>query len=266
MMTFDRAVEGVLKRDRLVVVGGLIVVTGLAWIYLIVMTLQIDMDGVMAGSTDSMSDMMKLERWTSFDALLMFIMWAVMMVGMMVPSATPMILLYALILRKQTKGDEALVPTSTFFAGYLTVWTSFSVGATALQWVLEQLALLSPMMVSTSPLLGGLVLILAAIYQWTPYKDACLKYCRSPVWFLSTHWRDGTWGAYLMGLEHGMYCLGCCWVLMAILFIGGVMNLLCVAAITIFVLVEKVAPFGRAISRAATVILLLSGGAMIIGV
>ncbi len=168
--------------------------------------------------------------------------------------------------RKQTKGDEALVPTSTFFAGYLTVWTSFSVGATALQWVLEQLALLSPMMVSTSPLLGGLVLILAAIYQWTPYKDACLKYCRSPVWFLSTHWRDGTWGAYLMGLEHGMYCLGCCWVLMAILFVGGVMNLLCVAAITIFVLVEKVAPFGRAISRAATVILLLSGGAMIIGV
>jgi predicted metal-binding membrane protein len=121
------------------------------------------------------------------------------------------------------------------------------------------------MMVSTSPIFAGLVLIAAALYQWTPLKESCLRHCRSPVWYLSTHWRHGVGGAYMMGLQHGAYCLGCCWLLMALLFVGGVMNLLTVAAITIFVLVEKAAPLGRGMGRVGSGVLILLGLAMIVG-
>ncbi|MFQ5913889.1 MAG: DUF2182 domain-containing protein [Nitrospinota bacterium] len=256
-MATGRAVEGFLKRDRLVVLAGLVVVTALAWVYLMSLAAGMDdMGGVM-------SAMGRLGPWTAVDAVLMFVMWAVMMIGMMVPSATPVILLYGLVCRRRGVGGRALAPTGAFFAGYVTVWTVFSVVATAMQWGLERAALLSPMMVSTSPLFSGIVLIAAGLYQWTPYKDACLRRCRSPVEFLSTHWRDGALGAFVMGLEHGAYCLGCCWVLMALLFFGGVMNLLWVAAITVFVLVEKVAPFGRLVGRAGAGLLVLSGVAII---
>ena len=157
-----------------------------------------------------------------------------------------------------------MVPTGAFFFGYLIVWTIFSAAATALQYGLEQAALLSPMMTSTSPVFGGFVLLGAAIYQWTPYKNACLQRCRSPVSFLSTHWQDGTSGALKMGMLHGAYCLGCCWMLMLLLFVGGVMNLLCIAAITIFVLIEKVMPRGRDIGRAGAILMGLVGTFLII--
>ena len=170
-----------------------------------------------------------------------------------------MVLLYARVLRHQAKHSKPLIPTGAFLGGYIAVWTLFSAAATALQWGLEQAALLSPMMVSTSVTLGGLLLLAAAIYQWTPTKDACLKRCRSPVWFLSGIWRDGSGGAFKMGLEHGAYCLGCCWALMLLLFVGGVMNLLCVAAITVFVLAEKVLPWGRLIGRFGSLLLGLAG-------
>jgi predicted metal-binding membrane protein len=196
---------------------------------------------------------------------MMFAMWGIMMIGMMVPSAAPMMLLYAHVLRSRSDETEPLVPSAVFFAGYVTVWLCFSVIATLLQWKLEQAALLSPMMVSTSPVIGGVVLIVAAVYQWTPLKNVCLRHCRSPIWYLSTHWRHGVGGAYRMGLEHGAYCLGCCWILMALLFVGGVMNLLCVAAITIFVLLEKVAPFGRGLGRVGSIVLGVIGVAMMLG-
>ncbi len=263
-MRMDHAVEGLLRRDRYLTIGGLIGITALSWTYLVYLVAQMDMGGV-SGMETGMSDMLKLKPWTPVDALLMFIMWAVMMVGMMVPSATPIVLLYARVIRHNTKDTEPLVHTSAFFTGYLIVWIIFSATATALQWGLEQTALLSPMMISTSPVFGGFVLLVVAVYQWTPHKDACLRRCRSPVWFLSTYWQDGAIGALRMGLAHGAYCLGCCWALMLLLFVGGVMNLLCIAAITIFVLVEKVLPRGRDFGKAGAVLMGLVGIVLIAG-
>lgn len=256
VMALDRAIERLLKRDRLVVLGGLIAVTALTWVYLF----------AIAAEMGGIAGMAQLRPWTALDASLMFIMWAVMMIGMMVPSATPVILLYARVCRRQSNGEQPLVPTGAFTMGYITAWAAFSIAATALQWGLEQTALLSPMMVSTSSLFGGLVLIVAGVYQWMPYKNACLSRCRSPIEFLSTHWRAGVKGAFVMGLEHGLYCLGCCWALMILLFVGGVMNLLWVAAIAIFVLVEKVAPFGRVVGQVGAVLFVLAGLAVIAGV
>jgi predicted metal-binding membrane protein len=265
----DSAVEELLRRDRMVVFAGLIILTILAWSYLYYLTMRMGGPVMIAANANpdvgmAMSEMMKLAPWTSIDAILMFIMWAVMMAGMMIPSATPIILLYARVLRKNTKRADPMVPTGAFFFGYLIVWTIFSAAATALQYGLEQAALLSPMMTSTSPVFGGFVLLGAAIYQWTPYKNACLQRCRSPVSFLSTHWQDGTSGALKMGMLHGAYCLGCCWMLMLLLFVGGVMNLLCIAAITIFVLIEKVMPRGRDIGRAGAILMGLVGIFLII--
>jgi predicted metal-binding membrane protein len=197
--------------------------------------------------------------WTPTDFLLTFFMWSVMMVGMMVPSAAPMILLYALIARKQRDKGVVMVPVGLFTLGYIAVWSAFSLTATTLQWGLEQAALLSPMMVATSPLLGGGLLVAAGVYQMTPFKNACLHRCRSPLAFLTTGWRKGPGGAIVMGLEHGAFCLGCCWVIMLLLFVGGVMNLLWVAIIAIFVLVEKVLPQGRIAGRAAGAALVLAG-------
>ena len=264
----DLAVERLLQRDRQVVLVGLILITGLAWVYLYYLTMQMDIVPMELADTSAtanpISAMVKLAPWTPTDALFMFLMWAIMMMGMMIPSVTPMVLLYARVVRKNTKEVATFVPTGAFFAGYIVIWISFSAVATGLQWGLEQAALLSPMMVSTSSVFAGIVLIGTAVYQWTPYKDACLARCRSPVWFLSTYWRNGAGGAFRMGLSHGSYCLGCCWSLMLLLFVGGVMNLLCVAAITAFVLIEKVIPRGRDIGRAGSVLLGLTGVALLV--
>jgi predicted metal-binding membrane protein len=269
----DLAVERLLQRDRQVVLVGLILITSLAWVYLYYLTVQMDMvpmDMVQMEMADTgatvnpISALVTLAPWTPTDALFMFLMWAIMMMGMMIPSVTPMVLLYARVVRKNAKEVATFVPTGAFFAGYIVIWISFSAVATGLQWGLEQVALLSPMMVSTSSVFAGIVLIGTAVYQWTPYKDACLARCRSPVWFLSTYWRNGAGGAFRMGLSHGSYCLGCCWSLMLLLFVGGVMNLLCVAAITVFVLIEKVIPRGRDIGRAGSVLLGLTGVALLV--
>ncbi len=200
--------------------------------------------------------MMQLRPWALADFALMFVMWAVMMVGMMVPSAAPMALVYAAVSRKASKQGQSLAPTAVFVAGYVAMWTLFSVAATGLQWGLERAALLSPMMVSTSPLLGAGLLVSAGVYQLTPFKDACLRHCRSPAYFISEHWRPGVVGAFRMGLVHGAYCLGCCWLLMGILFFGGVMNLLWIAAIAIFVLLEKILPRGPVAGRVGGVALI----------
>jgi predicted metal-binding membrane protein len=248
-MTVESAIKTTLKRDRALVLSGVIAVTALAWIYLINAAAEM---GEMAG-------MVQIKPWSALDAVMMFVMWSIMMIGMMVPSAAPVILLYALVWRKHRIAGQPYAPTGAFAAGYVTIWTAFSLGATTLQWGLERAALLSPMMVSTSSIFGGLILIAAGLYQLTPYKNACLRRCRSPVEFLSRHWRPGAWGAFMMGLEHGAFCLGCCWILMVLLFVGGVMNLLWVATITLFVLVEKVLPFGRNVGQGMAGVLVLAG-------
>jgi len=183
---------------------------------------------------------------------------SVMMVAMMVPPASPMILLFARVNRQRREGENPAIPTALFLAAYLVVWSGFSAVATLAQWGLHSAALLSPMMVSTSPILGGLLLVGAGVFQWTSLKRACLVRCRSPLAFLLAEWRDGPRGAFLMGLRHGVYCLGCCWILMALLFVAGVMNLLWVATLAVFVLVEKVLPRGDLAGRLGGAALILA--------
>lgn len=242
--------ETVPRRDRIIVLSGLPVITALSWAY--VASLASDMRGMNMGTEMAMPQM---QAWGVADFALTFVMWAVMMVAMMTPSAAPMILMFAGINRKRRKQQVSYVPTSVFLLGYLVVWAAFSVLATAAQWGLHTASLLSPMMATTSPILGGVLLLSAGIYQWTPLKRACLRHCRSPLGFVLNEWREGTRGAFLMGLKHGGYCVGCCWFLMALLFVAGVMSLLWVAAIAGFVLLEKVASAGYWAGRVAGVVL-----------
>ena len=251
--------ERVLRRDRLILVTALAAVTAIAWIWVVVgagtgmstigMTRR-------SGMPDISGMMMERATWTFGYAGLMFAMWWVMMVAMMLPSATPMLLLFARINRKERAGDRPYVPTGIFAAGYLVAWGGFSALATALQWLLERLGLLSPMMVATSYWLGGAILVLAGLWQLTPIKGVCLRHCRSPLSFLVQSWRPGRLGAFRMGLEHGAYCLGCCWFLMGLLFFGGIMNLFWIAGLAAYVLLEKTIPlgnwFGRITGIAAT--------------
>jgi predicted metal-binding membrane protein len=204
--------------------------------------------------------MVNMNPWSSADLSALFAMWAVMMVGMMVPSAFPMILAFAAVNRSRRAKTLSYVSTSTFVLGYVTAWTAFSIAAALAQEVLHSAALVSSMGVGTSRIFGGIVLTATGIFQWTPLKNACLRRCRSPIGFLLTEWRDGTRGAFHMGLHLGAYCVGCCWLLMALLFIAGVMNLWWVAVITAFVLLEKLAPAGLWIARTTGVMLVLWGG------
>ena len=236
------------------ILTGIAGITALAWIYLLVMARSMGADPMA---------MMSLHTWTAVDFGLMFAMWTIMMVGMMLPSAGPTTLVYAAVARKAAREGTPIAPTAAFVAGYLAMWTLFSLGATFAQWGLEAAALLSPTMVSTSPGLGAALLAGAGLYQLTPFKDACLEHCRSPAHFISEHWRPGTNGALRMGLAHGAYCLGCCWVLMGLLFFGGVMNLLWIAGITLFVLVEKIVPFGASGGRVAGIGMIVAGGVVL---
>lgn len=242
------------RRDKIAIWSGLIGVSVIAWAYIAWQARamgsgigSMDMDSMAMGPMAiDLGTSLKIQPWTATMFLLMFLMWAVMMVGMMVPSAIPMTLLYAAIARKAARQGSVLAPTVVFVSGYVLMWTLFSVGAVVAQWALDRAALLSPMMVMTSPALGALLLIVAGIYQMTPTKTACLEHCRAPAHFISQHWRKGQWGALKMGMDHGAYCLGCCWALMGLLFFGGVMNLMWIAGIALFVLLEKVLPFGAA--------------------
>jgi len=263
-------IEKVLLQDRRLVVAALLSLSALAWAYLVVMARQMaagDMTLMGMGAPSAMhgSDMlgamiMSQMPWSPLTFLLMFIMWSVMMIGMMIPSAAPMILLFARVQRRKLADQAPAVRIAAFTAGYLLIWTSFSLIATGLQWALTELRLLSPMMESSSQFLAVGVLLAAGIYQLTPLKLACLKQCQSPIGFLTRHWKDGTSGSLRMGIEHGMFCLGCCWLLMALLFVGGVMNLIWVAVIATFVLLEKVAPKGEIIGRVGGVLLIAFAG------
>ncbi|MCY1521425.1 hypothetical protein D9M68_562370 [compost metagenome] len=194
----------------------------------------------------------------------MLAMWAVMMVGMMLPSALPMILLYQQMLRRYLAPQRHLA-LLLFCLAYLLVWGGFSLLATGLQWGLDRLALLNPQIRSESHLLGAALLLTAGIYQWLPDKAACLAHCHGPVQFLVGHWRTGAAGGWRMGLAHGLYCLGCCWALMGLLFVGGVMNLLWVALIGGYVLLEKTLPQGAWLGRIVGLLMLAWGLALLLG-
>ena len=224
-----------------------------------------DMTGMsmdMPGMDMSSVAMPHLQEWTHITVLLLFVMWAVMMIAMMVPSATPTVFAFLQVNQRRKAANRPYVPVTIFLLGYLAVWTAFSGVATLAQWGLHKAALLSPAMAATSPVLNGVLLIAAGIFQWTPLKLACLKGCRSPLSFLMSEWREGAAGAFVMGLKHGAYCVGCCWVLMALLFVAGVMNLLWVAVIALFVMAEKMLPKGELIARISGVALILAGVAM----
>lgn len=248
--------EQILKRDKIIVLSGLFIVVALCWGYLA--HLVADM-GISKIPMENRMSVLQIHPWSALDFWLMFVMWAVMMVGMMLPSATPMILFFSAFNRKLRDQGHPFVRTSVFVSGYLILWCVFGLTAVLLQWQLDQAALLSPMMVSTSPMLGGMILIAAGVFQWTPLKHVCLKHCRSPLQFITSSWRKGTSGALIMGLQHGAYCLGCCWILMLLLFFGGVMNLMWIGALSIFVLLEKVLPAGVAFGRISGILLLITG-------
>jgi predicted metal-binding membrane protein len=233
--------ESVLKRDRWVLLAMLAGLIGLAWGYMLHEARGMSVVGVCccAGMKMSGPDM---GPWSLAALPPLFLMWLEMMVAMMLPSAAPMLLTFALVNRKRRELERPFVPTGLFALGYLAAWTGFSALVAVSQWAFHGLALLSPMMASRSPLFAATLLIGAGIFQWTPFKDACLAQCRSPLSFLLNDWREGKVGALTMGLRHGLYCTGCCWFLMALLFVAGVMNLWWVGLLTVFVLFEKVAP------------------------
>jgi predicted metal-binding membrane protein len=261
--------------ERLWVAGGLVVVAALAWAYTIQMARVMEAYGHaaelmaehgvhnMAGhGALHPAALPHLAAWNVVEAWMTFVMWAVMMAAMMLPTAIPMVLAFAAMNRQRERG-VANVPVGAFTAGYLGAWALLSAGATAAQWGLQKGALLSPVTLAAGPVLGGLLLIAAGIFQWTPWKDACLAKCRNPLGFLLTHWRPGRLGALRLGSRYGLYCVGCCWLLMLLSFALGVMNLVWMAALTIFMLVEKITPAGRPISRAAGVGLVAWGGWML---
>ncbi len=292
-----RVLEVVLRRDREVVTFVLVTVIAACWLYLlagagtgmyphemaVLVPMQMNMEASMPG-TASMSGhgtmaasgqsstgnmLISLVTWTSGHALVMFSMWWLMMIAMMLPSAAPMVLLHATVTRKPLARADDAGPdappqrlrwtTTAFIAGYLAMWGAFSLVAVVAQWALERGELLSAMMMSTSKLLGSGLLLAAGVWQLTPFKTVCLRHCRSPISFLSTHWHPGVGGAFRMGIEHGVFCLGCCWFLMTLLFYGGVMNLIWIIGLALLVLAEKAMPAGVAFGRVTGLLLIALG-------
>ena len=251
-------------RDRILIVTCIFLVTALGWIYLIHLDRQMSVDMEHDKMMAAMGMPMQMP-WTAPDFFFTFAMWSVMMLGMMAPSVTPMLLLFAGTRAGRGRRGFSLA-LLMFGCGYLAVWTAFNACATLAQFGLHQATLLSAAMAASNRALGGAILVAAGAYQLTPWKSACLAHCRSPLGFLMTHWRDGPRGAFEMGLRHGAYCLGCCWALMCVLFAVGIMNLVWVAALAAFVLLEKIGPAAMLIRRAAGVALAALGLLLILGV
>jgi predicted metal-binding membrane protein len=263
-VTDASAIERALRRDRLIVLGGLLAIVGLAWVFVL--------EG--AGTGMSVRAMTTWQfpppviahdnaTWPTRYWLIMLLMWWVMMIAMMTPSAAPMVLLYARVARharEQRQVPPTVVATAWFVLGYLMSWLAFSAAAVSAQWALERLGLLHMMMMwSLHKWLSATLLIMAGVYQLSPLKSICLGACRSPAQFLSRHWREGQAGAVRLGMMHGLYCVGCCWLLMALLFAGGVMNVLWIAGLAVLVLIEKVAPYGRQVAGVAGALAIVAG-------
>ena len=254
---------GLFKHESAVVAGALILLILLAWL----VTLAGAGTGMSPAAMSGWWLPMSLPAgeswsWTPYYWLIAFFMWAAMMVAMMLPSAAPAVLLYAAVMRRSENQGEARAShaaVTAFSAGYLTLWILFSILAVTLQFALERSGVMSVMMASRSAVLSGGLLIAAGLYQLSPLKTACLRHCRGPAAFLSAHWRPGITGAWRMGLVHGAYCVGCCAALMLLLFVGGVMNLVWIAGLTLFVALEKLAPFGALTTKAAAIVLIAAG-------
>jgi predicted metal-binding membrane protein len=263
----EGALTAVLRRDRAIVAASLVALTAIAWGYVLWLVDAMSMGGMampgmrMDANPFGVAMIPSLQPWSATEFVLMFVMWTVMMVGMMMPSAAPIVLIYARVGRQAEMQGKPLAASGYFAAGYLLAWTAFSLFAVIGQWALERASLLTPMMESTSGILGGLVLIAAGLFQWTPAKDACLKRCQAPLMFIQRHggFRRDPFGSLRVGCHHGLYCVGCCWALMALLFVGGIMNVVWIAGIAVFVLAEKVIPSGRIITRVAGVMVIAEG-------
>jgi predicted metal-binding membrane protein len=252
------ALEAIFRRERLIVRGSLVVTVIIAWLYLLYMNRGVP-SMKMTGMDMPGMVMPELHQWSAASVLFLIVMWAVMMMAMMLPSAAPMVLTFLSLNQRRRVAARPLVPASIFLLGYIVVWTGYSIVAALAQWRLHEAALLSSTMKATSPLVSGGLLIAAGVFQWTPFKRACLKSCRSPLSFLMSDWREGAAGAFIMGLRHGTYCVGCCWILMTLLFVAGVMNLLWVALISLFVMAEKVLARGPLLGHAAGIALVTAG-------
>ena len=235
-----------IRRDQAIFLGGAAAVSLLAWAWLARMTA--------AGAVHSHGDFPTV-----------FVMWTVMMIAMMLPSALPFTLAFGAEHQRRRAQNLPYVSASVFLAGYFTIWTAFSAAAALLQQELHDRALLSSTMSATSSVFAGVLLIAAGGYQWTPLKEACLHHCRSPLSFLLSDWREGRWGAFRMGMDHGLFCLGCCWLLMLLPFAAGVMNLAWMAGVAAFVLVEKGIPGGEWFGRVCGAALAGAGVWMIAG-
>ena len=258
-MPQGRHFETVLRQDRRIVMLCLGVVIALSWLYLLSgagMEMPA-MDGDSIAHPAPSRHMLMRAAWDPGYALVILVMWWVMMVAMMLPSAAPMILLFTAMNRRGADGSRWSV--LAFVAAYVVAWGGFSLAAVAAQWLLDAEGLLTPGMVTTSAVLGGSLLVAAGIWQLTPMKHACLRHCRSPLHFFATGWRPGATGAFRMGLEHGAFCLGCCWVLMVLLFYGGVMNLWWILGLAVYVLIEKIVPAGHRVGNLVGGLLVLWG-------
>jgi predicted metal-binding membrane protein len=260
----ETGLERVLRRDRAIVLVCLAALVLVAWLYLARLAGDMTRGDMRLMGMPSAAAAMETQAWGPATFGLVLAMWSVMMVGMMIPSAAPAILIFARAQRQQLAGESPVLPSLLFTLGYLLAWLAFSAVATTLQWVLAEAALLTPMMTSTSSVFGAVLFGSAGLYQLTPLKRACLTHCKSPLHFFAEHWRTGNSGALRMGVSHGTYCIGCCWFFMALLFVGGVMNLLWVATIAAFVLLEKVLPHGEWVTRASGVVMMAVAVSMIL--
>ena len=257
MNPLDASSSNLSQQDKIIVITGLLTVAALGWIYMFYLAWAMENMHLV----DIWMPPRGGERtWTAWDFILLFLMWLTMMLAMMTPTAAPMVMMFTTVNKQKKVRQQPYVSTFIFLAGYLVAWAIFSIVASAIQWPLHESGLLNPMMNSRSYLMSGGIMILAGLYQWTPMKNVCLEHCRTPLGFLMTAWKDGNFGAFKMGLHHGLFCVGCCWALMAILFAVGVMNMLWVTLITIFVLVEKIAPISPSLVRMLTGFALIAWG------
>ena len=252
------SITAILKRDRLIIGVALAGIAAVAWSYTAHEARRMNVTGVCmcAGMKMGGPD---LASWSADSLLPLFLMWSIMMVAMMLPSAAPILLTFAAVARNRRRAERPYVPVAVFAAGYLAIWCLFSILAAAGQWLLHRAALLSPMMASSSTLFAGALLLAAGVYEFTPLKKSCLIHCRAPLEFIMTRWREGWRGAFGMGIEHGAFCAGCCWALMALLFVVGVMNILWIAVLTIVVALGKMLPRAQWFSAASGTALICWG-------
>ncbi|HXC57917.1 MAG TPA: DUF2182 domain-containing protein [Steroidobacteraceae bacterium] len=264
-MTGGEALAGALRRERIIALIALFIIAALAWMWLLREAGRMSsMDtAAMAGVRMNHMQMMSptFTAWSAPLAAYLFVMWFVMMIGMMTPSAAPIVLLYLGVARHAARSEHRLASAAWFLAGYLAAWAAFSLLATMAQWAMESAALMTPAMSAASRPLGAAVLIAAGVYQWLPLKDACLAQCRAPLSFIQQRggFPASAAGALRLGFQHGLYCVGCCWALMLVLFTAGVMNLLWIAVLMCLVLAEKLLPRGRWISRTAGIFAVAAG-------